>query len=196
VDGAVTAADEPSSSIASVQQQQVDSDHALIGRHQVVSPLSQYRSGPASPALQYRSNPASPRLQHHRMFRVLLAEDHAPTAKLMSMTLRKLGCEVTVVENGVMAINALKDEPSGAGTSSLVSMDAVATEQTPKFDIVFMDGNMPIVGKLTHYCTTAVVSLNASCFIRCLRWLSGNCSCPRASCYDSHCRVNGQCARG
>jgi len=39
---------------------------------------------------------------------VLLAEDHGPTAKLMSMNLRALGCEVTVADNGVMALDAVK----------------------------------------------------------------------------------------
>jgi len=73
-----------------------------------------------------------------RPLRVLLAEDHGPTAKLMSMMLRKLGCVVTVVDNGVMAINAFKrlkpDEKEDATQSAV-------------FDVVLMDGNMPKLGK-------------------------------------------------
>jgi len=55
----------------------------------------------------------------------------------MSMTLRKLGCEVTSVDNGVMAINAVK---------SMLQSDSGAQQNV--FDIIFMDGNMPHLGKL------------------------------------------------
>jgi len=74
--------------------------------------------------------------------RILLAEDHGPTAKLMSMTLRKLGCEVTSVDNGVMAINAVK---------SMLQTDSPAQQNV--FDIIFMDGNMPHLGKFHLSCT-------------------------------------------
>jgi len=54
----------------------------------------------------------------------------------MSMTLRKMGCDVTIADNGVMAIDAFKN--AGASSPGSVAVGA--------FDIVLMDGNMPFVG--------------------------------------------------
>jgi len=89
--------------------------------------------------------------QLRRSFRVLLAEDHAPTAKLMSMTLRKLGCEVTVAENGVMAINAFKStarlDGSGSASTSDAPLVISSTAEMQPFQLILMDGNMPFVGE-------------------------------------------------
>jgi len=73
--------------------------------------------------------------------RVLLAEDHAPTAKLMKMVLIKMGCAVTLVENGALAVKAFAS-PSSAGAAG-----SGAGSPLDAFDLVLMDGNMPELGK-------------------------------------------------
>jgi len=65
--------------------------------------------------------------------RVLVAEDHVPTSRLMKLMLTKLHCEVTVVENGKAAVEACR-----------VSVDRCS--QAPPFHLIFMDGNMPELG--------------------------------------------------
>jgi len=84
--------------------------------------------------------------------RVLVAEDHNATAKLMKMALLKLGCEVTLAENGVMAIdafqNARKQQQRKFATSTHTSTDTdQAGAITEVFDLVLMDGNMPVMGR-------------------------------------------------
>jgi len=65
--------------------------------------------------------------------RVLVAEDHVPTSRLMKLMLTKLHCEVTVVENGKAAVEACTGSVHRGS-------------QAPPFQLIFMDGNMPELG--------------------------------------------------
>jgi len=60
--------------------------------------------------------------------RVLVVEDHSPTARLMQMILVKYGCQVTIADNGAIAVQHFA---SGGA----------------HFNLVFMDGTMPELGK-------------------------------------------------
>ena len=64
--------------------------------------------------------------------RILIAEDSLVTAKLMLNLLRKLGYEVVHVENGQQVLDLYDD----------ASFD---TAQSPAFDLILMDGTMPVL---------------------------------------------------
>jgi len=64
-------------------------------------------------------------------FRILLAEDGVDNQKLISFLLNKAGAEVTVVENGKIAVDLLLDEKSD------------------EFDVVLMDMQMPVMDGYT-----------------------------------------------
>ncbi len=66
---------------------------------------------------------------------VLVVEDHAVNQKLMILTLRKLGCRVTAVANGVEALEVL-------------------FKQHMHFDVIYMDCHMPV---LDGYATSKAV---------------------------------------
>lgn len=58
--------------------------------------------------------------------RVLVAEDNAVNQQVIRMMLDRLGCVATLVENGALAVDALRAEPKG-------------------FDLVLLDLNMPVM---------------------------------------------------
>ncbi len=71
-----------------------------------------------------------------RSLNILVAEDNAVNQRLIRAVLQKAGHTVSVVENGEQAINALEASLS----------KAEATEAAPKFDLVLMDIQMPVLG--------------------------------------------------
>ena len=83
-------------------------------------------SNPLQMIEQYPTPPSTP---HDCHYRILLAEDGPDNQRLISLVLRKAGAEVTVAENGQMALDfALEAQRAG----------------TP-FDIVLMDMQMPVM---------------------------------------------------
>ncbi|OUD12362.1 PAS domain-containing hybrid sensor histidine kinase/response regulator [Thioflexithrix psekupsensis] len=62
--------------------------------------------------------------QHHKKMRVLLVEDNLTNQKVAQLMLSKLNCEITIANNGIRALNLLK-------------------EKHDLFDLVFMDCQMP-----------------------------------------------------
>jgi len=87
-----------------------------------------------------------------RKLRVLLAEDHGPTARLMQVILSKLGCEVHVVENGALAVQALTSDSYAASAP---------------FNLILMDGTMPELGTLVVHTALRISRLlitYRSCF--------------------------------
>lgn len=75
------------------------------------------------PALEGRAAPSS--LDHSRSFDILLAEDNAVNQKLAVKILTKHNHKVTVANNGLEALEAIKKK---------------------RFDVVLMDVQMPIMG--------------------------------------------------
>ena len=73
-------------------------------------------------------HPAANDPSHARPIRVLLAEDHPTNQQVVALILESIGVELTVVEDGLQALNAFK-----AGD----------------FDIVLMDMQMPVMDGLT-----------------------------------------------
>jgi len=80
--------------------------------------------------------------------KVLLAEDSIENQQLISMYVRKTGAEITIAENGKIAVNHAMSE---------------------EFDLIFMDMQMPVMGGLeaTQWlrqigCDTPIVALTAN----------------------------------
>jgi signal transduction histidine kinase/DNA-binding response OmpR family regulator/HPt (histidine-containing phosphotransfer) domain-containing protein len=78
------------------------------------------RQAPGTPAAG-----AVPAGTGHRPLRVLVAEDNAVNAQLMSLYLHRLGHDGTVVGDGAQAVRAVAEE---------------------RFDVVLMDAQMPVLG--------------------------------------------------
>lgn len=74
-----------------------------------------------------------------RILRVLLAEDHMPTSKLMAKMLTQAGCEVTAVENGAAAVDKATTLPPASAGADM--------KRDCPFDVIFMDGTMPLLGR-------------------------------------------------
>ena len=62
--------------------------------------------------------------QHQEQIRALFVDDNLVNQKLSSKFLQKLGCEILVVDNGQKAVSQVMES---------------------KFDIVFMDCQMPVM---------------------------------------------------
>jgi len=119
----------------------------------IVGPVAVPLSNPAAT----RPSPALGRCD----VRVLIAEDHVPTGRLMRLMLTKLGCESTVVENGSLAVQAFESWSAAAVDGGGVQDDDAKQQSAYPFDIVLMDGHMPVMGKfclLALGCTIAVSS--------------------------------------
>jgi len=130
---------------------------------------------------------------------VLLAEDHAPTAKLMSMTLRKLGCEVTVAENGVMAINAFQSMARLNGSAVLgeaPGLMGLNVFESQPFQLILMDGNMPFMGKASSRCLKIVLLVLMTMHWMNDRWLSGHSHAAPDGGYRSYFGADRQCSHG
>jgi len=78
--------------------------------------------------------------------RVLIAEDHAPTSRLMRLVLTKLGCEVTAVENGQIAVDACTRSSSSSAPDDTPKNFENRAACLQQFHLIFMDGNMPVLG--------------------------------------------------
>lgn len=69
--------------------------------------------------------------------RILLAEDGADNQRLIAFLLRKAGCEVTIVENGLLACQTVLSQGTTGGGSTL--------DAQPPFDLILMDVQMPLM---------------------------------------------------
>ncbi len=69
--------------------------------------------------------------------RVLLAEDGPDNQRLIAFLLRKAGADVTIVENGQAAIEAV--------VAAQPSSDEVESESSGPFDVILMDMQMPLL---------------------------------------------------
>ena len=77
--------------------------------------------------------------------RVLVAEDSVPNLKLLLVLLRKCKVDAAGVENGQLAVD--KFAAYGAALKVAKANDTPAAAlPSPPFDVVLMDGNMPILG--------------------------------------------------
>ena len=72
------------------------------------------------------------------MLRVLVAEDSLPNLKLLLVLLRKMRTEAVGVENGQLAVDRFRDWHERRKRGEL--------NAPLPFDLVLMDGNMPILG--------------------------------------------------
>ena len=98
--------------------------------------------GPAVPAASVDalvSSPPPPAL------RVLVAEDSVPNLKLLLVLLRKCKVEAVGVENGQLAVDAFHAYAQQLKAHAAAAQRDGAQPQPP-FDLVLMDGNMPILG--------------------------------------------------
>ena len=96
-----------------------------LRRRELFAALTQVASGgPVSEALAESSRPESEALPSFAGRRLLVADDSAVNREVASEALSRLGCHVTLVNDGREAV------------------DTVATEQ---FDLVLMDASMPVM---------------------------------------------------
>ena len=84
--------------------------------------------------------PATDEIEPSRLLRILLAEDHPTNQRVVAMILQPYGVDLTVVENGVKALEAFE-----AG----------------KFDVVLMDMQMPVMDGLKATQAIRVLELTA-----------------------------------
>ena len=95
---------------------------------------------------------------------MLLAEDHAATSRLMKMMLQKMGCVVTVADDGQQAVEAIQralsreeavkhPDPHLRSSSDNVEDDNKhsAPTEIAAIDVVLMDGHMPRMGRWSKY---------------------------------------------
>jgi CheY-like chemotaxis protein len=75
--------------------------------------------------------------QHRLEGRVLLAEDGPDNQRLMAFLLRRAGADVTIAENGELAVEMLQSATHGAQSPD--------SAQDCGFDIILMDMQMPVM---------------------------------------------------
>lgn len=86
--------------------------------------------------------------------RVLVVDDDPLTRKLMARLLTRLGCRVSTAENGDIALELIlgtytRPTPSSENTGSGgLSIEAMSTSDEPKYHIVFLDNQMPVLSGL------------------------------------------------
>jgi CheY-like chemotaxis protein len=93
-----------------------------VGRAELFEAIVRALAAPAAQAMAAAPPPSAPALQESKKLLILLAEDNAVNQKLAARLLEKQGHRVIVAGNGLEALAALDQE---------------------KFDIVFMDVQMP-----------------------------------------------------
>ncbi|CCM01334.1 uncharacterized protein FIBRA_03383 [Fibroporia radiculosa] len=86
--------------------------------------------------------------------RVLVVDDDPLTRKLMSRMLTRIGCRVSTAENGEMALEMIlgtgqRATPSSEDTGSAgLSMEVVPAPDEPRYAVVFLDNQMPVLSGL------------------------------------------------
>ncbi len=93
-----------------------------VGRAELFEAIVRALAAPAAQAIAAAPPPSAPALRESKKLRILLAEDNVVNQKVAARLLEKQGHHVTVAVNGREALAALDQE---------------------KFDIVFMDVQMP-----------------------------------------------------
>ncbi len=88
------------------------------------------------PAKQEVEPPATPKIRLHG--RVLLVEDGPDNQRFISFVLQKRGANVTIAENGRVAVEKILAAGPAAG-------EGPATSEEPLFDVVLMDMQMPVM---------------------------------------------------
>ena len=93
-----------------------------VGRLELFEAIVRALAAPAAQAIAAAPPPSAPALRESKKLQILLAEDNAVNQRVAARLLEKRGHRVTVAANGREALAALDQE---------------------KFDIVFMDVQMP-----------------------------------------------------
>ena len=99
---------------------------------------------------------ASPSVSYEQGMQVLVVDDDPLTRKLMTRMLTRLGCKVTTAENGEIALDlilnpaATRPTPSSedTGSSSGLLDGAVSSSDEPRYAVVFLDNQMPVMSGL------------------------------------------------
>ncbi|THH30116.1 hypothetical protein EUX98_g4100 [Antrodiella citrinella] len=100
------------------------------------------------------STTSHPTISFDSGMKVLVVDDDPLTRKLMSRMLTRLGCKVWTAENGEVAMdmilgNLARATPSSEETGSGgLSISTPGEEDKPRFAIVFLDNQMPILSGL------------------------------------------------
>ena len=103
-------------------------------------PLQTTDAAAVAPAPPGAANPVG------RPLRVLVAEDHPVNRLYMAALLARLGHHAQLVDNGLAAVTALRDQDAaGAGAGAEPGAAAASTVNRAPFDLVLMDVHMPVM---------------------------------------------------
>ncbi|KAI0091448.1 hypothetical protein BDY19DRAFT_983786 [Irpex rosettiformis] len=102
------------------------------------------------------SSVAAPSVSYELGMRVLVVDDDPLTRKLMTRMLTRLGCKVTTAENGeialdlILALGTTRPTPSSEDTGSNTGVldGAISSEDEPRYAVVFLDNQMPVMSGL------------------------------------------------
>lgn len=125
----------------------------------VASPGSERTTGSLMSASAMSTT--APSAQYEPGMRVLVVDDDPLTRKLMTRMLTRLGCRVTTAENGEIALdlilhpNTTRPTPSSedTGSSGLLDGSFAPSGDDPRYAVVFLDNQMPVMSGLKAVAT-------------------------------------------